>query len=234
MKKFPNELSDLFSAKGHKLVQRAEQLLVPGTQFAAVPSVLDEARCKAALALLDDKLLPHLQPLEQWIPPDALYGMTKNYSEQLPKVMRCKTAYLEKRRERAFAVADELNLTTMLKSQSFFQLAQTLSGQRLRKKFGQQVVCYEKHDYQGPHNDHHPEEPLAKDGYVDVHFSLASAGARQSLVYARHGHLNQPVEVARNGLLTVYRLPVWHYTTPLLSSRSNARRWVLLGTFLFA
>jgi hypothetical protein len=35
----------------------------------------------------------------------------------------------------------------------------------------------------------------------------------------------------------VYRLPFWHYTTPLAAkpgAEATARRWVLLGTFLDA
>jgi hypothetical protein len=35
----------------------------------------------------------------------------------------------------------------------------------------------------------------------------------------------------------VYRLPFWHYTTPLVAkpgAEDAARRWVLLGTFLDA
>ena len=37
--------------------------------------------------------------------------------------------------------------------------------------------------------------------------------------------------------LTLYRLPFWHYTTPLQAKRGQERkeaRWVLLGTFLYA
>jgi len=34
--------------------------------------------------------------------------------------------------------------------------------------------------------------------------------------------------------VAVYRLPFWHYTTPLLAKRgreAEARRWLLLGSF---
>jgi hypothetical protein len=39
------------------------------------------------------------------------------------------------------------------------------------------------------------------------------------------------------GGITAYRLPFWHYATPLVAKpgrEREARRWVLLGTFLFA
>jgi len=44
------------------------------------------------------------------------------------------------------------------------------------------------------------------------------------------------VDVARDGLISAYRLPFWHFTTPLEAKRGQsdaARRWVLLGTFLY-
>jgi hypothetical protein len=43
--------------------------------------------------------------------------------------------------------------------------------------------------------------------------------------------------VAESGCLTLYRLPFWHYTTPLQAKPKQERkaaRWVLLGTFLYA
>ena len=45
------------------------------------------------------------------------------------------------------------------------------------------------------------------------------------------------VPVAESGCLTLYRLPFWHYTTPLQAKpkqETKAARWVLLGTFLYA
>jgi hypothetical protein len=39
--------------------------------------------------------------------------------------------------------------------------------------------------------------------------------------------------IAGAGMLTAYRLPFWHYTTPL-EGQPAARRWVVLGTFIDA
>ena len=92
-------------------------------------------------------------------------------------------------------------------------------------------------DYAGPHNDHHPQNKDARGGYIDLHLSLCSPGvAHQWLVYSRAGHFSEVVSVARAASLTAYRLPFWHYTTPLVAKRArpDAARWVLLGTFLYA
>ena len=62
---------------------------------------------------------------------------------------------------------------------------------------------------------------------------LCSPGvAHQWLVYSRAGHFSEIVSVVRPATVTAYRLPFWHYTTPLVGT-PKAARWVLLGTFLF-
>ena len=73
-------------------------------------------------------------------------------------------------------------------------------------------------------------------GYIDLHLSLCSPGvAHQWLVYSRAGHFSEIVSVAGPASVTAYRLPFWHYTTPLVAKRgrADAARWVLLGTFLY-
>ena len=54
---------------------------------------------------------------------------------------------------------------------------------------------------------------------------------QQLLVYAPYAHFSEVQPVARSGLVTAYRLPFWHYTTPLLGG-PGSRRWLLLGTFV--
>ena len=56
--------------------------------------------------------------------------------------------------------------------------------------------------------------------------------AHQWLVYSRAGHFSEIVSVAARATVTAYRLPFWHYTTPLVGG-PKAARWVLLGTFLY-
>ncbi len=99
------------------------------------------------------------------------------------------------------------------------------------------MLRYGPGDYAGPHNDHHPENQHARAGYIDLHVSLASAAvAHQWLVYSRAGHFSEIESVAAPATVTAYRLPFWHYTTPLVAKRGRAKeaaRWVLLGTFLY-
>jgi len=240
LKRFPAELADALSPLGRRILAGrayAGVLSDPAKRFCAVGDVLDKRFAQDAIKFLDETLYASLTPLEAAIPPETIYLQKKNYEEALPKTMRQRTAYLERKRGRSSQIAEEIGLVGMLRSESFVTFCRQLAGAPLRKKHGIQVLCYGTGDYAGPHTDHHPEEAAARDGYIDVHLSLTnSAVAHQWLVYARRGHLSEVVSAAMPRGLTGYRLPFWHYTTPLAAKRGReleARRWLLLGTYLY-
>lgn len=240
MQTFPKEFEALLSARGRRVLAGGllqGVLSDPQQRFCAETGLIDLRQARAALRLLDAHVYAHLTKLEAPIPPETIYAQTKNYEELLPKTMRQKTAYLERTRGRAYEACREVGLIDCLRSESFVAFCTALAGRPLRKRHGVQVLCYEHGDYAGPHTDHHPEEPAARDGYVDVHVSLANAAVgAQWLVYARRGHFSEVRDIATLGGVTGYRLPFWHYTTPLVGKpgrEARARRWLLLGTFLF-
>ena len=241
MDRFPAEFEDLLSRDGRRVLAGSSPwcgaLADPRRRFVALSGMIPAARANALRALLDRRLHGALSPMAAPIPPEATWEMRENYGELLPKTARVLTAYLERRRGRASAVAGEIGLAAMLRSASFRAFVEAVAGKPLRPRNGIQALCYGPGDYAGPHNDHHPVEPAARGGYVDCHVSLASpAIAHQWLVYAERGHLSRIESVATAGGITVYRLPFWHYTTPLAARpgrESAARRWVLLGTFLY-
>src|SRR5882724_2267326 len=241
MDRFPAEFEDMLTAAGRRVLAGRSPLCgalaEPRRRFLAETGLVSEKRAGAAVGLLDRALYDLLEPLAQPIPPETIWEMTKDYGELLPKTARVKTVYLERRRERAYRRAEEIGLVAMLRSESFAAFAAALAGRALRRRWGIQALCYGPGDYAGPHNDHHPEEPDARQGYVDIHLTLAGpAVAQQFLVYAVAGHFSRMETAARSGRITAYRLPLWHYTTPLVAKRgreAEARRWVLLGTFLY-
>jgi len=242
LRRFPAEFEEFLTAKGRRLLAGSSDLrgalADPRRRFVVADDLIDARQARAAVPLLNRALYEHLQPLAQAIPPESTWDMTADYGETLPKTARLRTAYLEHRRQRAYIRAMEIGLVTMLRSASFGAFAAALAGRPLRRRWGIQVLCYDPGDYAGPHNDHHPEQPAARRGYVDVHVTLCGTGvARQLLVYAVQGHFREVVDVATVGSITAYRLPLWHYTTPLEAlpgaAAATARRWVLLGTFLY-
>ncbi len=242
MRRFPPEFEDLLSREGRRVLARSSPLCGaladPRRRFIATAGLVKPQKARAAAALLNRKLYDSLSPIDQPIPPEAMWEMTGNYSEMLPKTARVKTAYLDRRRARAYKAAEAAGLVAMLRSESFGAFAAALAGREFRPRWGIQALCYGPGDYAGPHNDHHPEDAAASRGYLDMHITLAGRGvAQQWLVYARQGHFSEVVDVATAGGLTAYRLPFWHYTTPLVAKRdakeADARRWVLLGTFLY-
>lgn len=242
MRRFPEEFADLLSPQGLRLLAGrhadAGRLAEPRCRLLALPGMLDAKRTRAALGLLEKHLLAHMRPMEKPIPPEATFGMKENYAEALPKVMRQASLDLDGRRTAGLEAAKGIGLVAMLHSESYLAFAHALAGRALKRNHGLQALLYRPGDYAGPHNDHHPEEPAAREGYLDIHIGFATPAVKsQLLVYARSGHLSESVEAAQNGLITAYRLPFWHYTTPLTAKRgleAKARRWLLLGTFLYA
>jgi hypothetical protein len=239
MRHLPHEFEELLSKKGRAvLAGRGGVALGGDTRFLADGGLLDGARARAVRDLLDRTLRDVMTPMEDPIPDWTITGMQHDYGELLPKTVRVKTATFSSKRSRAFQRAGDVGLHTLLKSTSYVAFAEALAGRRLAKGHGTQVLCYGPGDYAGPHNDHHPEDPAARAGYTDVHLTFCTdAVARQTLVAARNGHFTDSYDVATVGGVTCYRLPFWHYVNPLEAKRGrarDARRWVVLGTFLDA
>ncbi len=235
---FPAEFDRLLNARARGMQRLAGALADPARPFVVVPGWLDAGRSARGLAALEADLLDVLAPLAAPIPPETIWNQTRSFQERLPKAARLSSAYLGRRGGRAWARADAVGLIAMLGSESLRRFGELLTGRRLSPRIGRQILCYRASDYIGPHHDHHPDIPGARDGYLDIHLSFVTPSVRrQLLVYARDGHLTETVDVARQGLITAYRLPFWHYTTPLEPRRrreADARRWVLLASYQFA
>lgn len=236
----PTEFEDLLSAAGRRVLAGTHPLCGalanPRTRFLARADLLDRAKVARLRRALEAELTGSLEFMERPIPPESISKMRHDYGELLPKTSRAHTIYFESRREPGVKAAERIGLARMMRSASFRAFAEALAGRRLSAGWGLQVLRYGAGDYAGPHNDHHPENKDARGGYIDLHLSLCSPGvAHQWLVYSRAGHFSEIVSVAQPATVTAYRLPFWHYTTPLVTKRGkDAARWVLLGTFLYA
>lgn len=239
----PAEFEDLLTPAGKRvLAGRAAgicgALADPRQRFVALNGMVAAAKAERLRRVLEREMAELLTDLSRPIPPETIWDMKRNYDDWLPKSVRCRTAYLENRRGAAWRHAKELGLIDLLSSKSMIAFAEAVLGRKLDPRGGQQVLRYGPGDYAGPHTDHTPQIERAAKGYLDFHLSLTSRSvAHQYLVYARSGHLTEMVSVTEPGCLTLYRLPFWHYTTPLQAKpkrERDAARWVLLGTFLYA
>lgn len=185
---------------------------------------------------MDRRLASHLRVLSASISKDIIRNLKENYSEELPKTMRIRTADLDAKSGKAKRVAAALGLIAALKSDELRRFGERVTGKKLHPDPGCQVICYEPGDYSGPHTDHHPEDREYRDGYVDIHIMLSSPRvASQLLVYERRrGMLNEVEEIGKGMSIAVYQLPFWHYTTPMLARPGvdNARRWLLLASYV--
>lgn len=241
MKRFPREFEDLLTKTGRQVLAGKHpflsgRLATGQGRFVASTELLDVKKSKGLAKLLDAALGDRMSPMEQKIPHRATWGMKRAYTEKLPKTVSVRTAMIDDDASPARKIAEDIGLIGMLQSKSFHAFAEALSGYPLRRQWGLQALCYWPKDYSGPHNDHHPDEPLGKDGYTDLHLTFCTEGVEhQYLVYEKNGHLSELQPIAVVGGVTCYRLPFWHYTTPLVPKagrEGDARRWVLLGTFL--
>ena len=185
--------------------------------------------------ILDKRLYEFLAVEQSTIPKSSISDMKQNYTESLSKVMRIKTAFFHRRTARSYEAAESIGLLKMMRSDSFVRFAEAITGYQLNPEWEIQVSCYGQGDYVGPHNDHHPESETHKKGFIDVHLMFINdAVAHQYLVYEQRGHFSRLVDINKQGAVSVYELPFWHYTTPLVGKKrreGEARRWLLLGTF---
>lgn len=240
MRKFPPEFADLLSPHGLRILTGKSPddrgLFTRSNQyFANFSDLIRRESAAACMRLLDKHLYDALSVEQSRIPPESITEMEENYGEMLPKTIRIKTAFFRKKSARSYRAAEEIGLLRMMRSESFSLFAETLTGLKLDRELGVQVSCYEQGDYAGPHNDHHPEDESYRDGFIDFHVMFRNdAVAHQYLVYEEKGHFSKIVSINVQGGVSVYRLPFWHYTTPLAAKpgrEKEARRWLLLGTF---
>jgi hypothetical protein len=233
----PPEFEDLLNRQGRRVLSGTHEmcgaLADPRLRFLMRDDLLDRAKAARLRKALQDGLSGTLEPLDKPIPPESIWDMRRDYGELLPKTARSRTIFFDSRREAGVKAAEKIGLARLMRSESFRAFAAALAGRKLAAGWGTQVLRYGPGDYAGPHNDHHPENKKAQRGYIDLHVSLSAGVEHQWLVYSRAGHFSEIVSVAAPATITAYRLPFWHYTTPLVGT-AQAARWVLLGTFLYA
>src|SRR5262249_51266176 len=222
----PTEFEDLLNGAGRRVLAGTHALCGvladPRMRFVARDDLLDLAKAARLRRTLDATLSDKLEALERPIPPESIFGMRHDYSELLPKTSRARTVYFESRREGGVKAAERIGLVRLLRSESFRGFAQALAGRPLASDWGLQVLRYGPGDYAGPHTDHHPENRAARGAYIALLVSLCSpSGAPRWLVYTRAGLFSETVSAARPAAITAYRLPFWHYTTPLVAKRGR-------------
>lgn len=242
MNTFPSEFADLLNKRGRTLLAKPPRLEVfrtkRATPIVVFDDLIDDRVARRCIELLDRAMYPVIKRMETPISRDSIESMKENYSDSLTKTVRVGTATLNSRKSYALDAAREIGLAGMMRSQSFGAFAEAVAGMPVeRRHSGRQVICYEQGDYSGPHNDHHPESPTARNGFVDLHIMFSNDAVQsQQLVYEERGFLSASHEVSGRSGIAVYRLPFWHYTTPLVGRpgrEAEARRWLLLGSFDF-
>ncbi len=234
--RFPAEFEELLSPDGRAVLNGTHPACgaLRREPFYSDTGLLDAGACASAVALLtrhfEDLLVPNVRRL-----PPATATKVQN-EENLPKVgLMYAVPMSGPGGEQAVQRAEACGLLAMVSSRSYRAFCEALAGRALDGPQTGQIFAYRRGGYAGPHTDHHPEEPRMVNGYVDVHLTFCTAGVReQRIVYERDGHFTEQRSIAESGSVTAYRLPMWHYTTPLVTGDDDDCRWLVLGSFFDA
>lgn len=235
----PTDFNALLTESAAHNAERARRRRLPLVDCSARHLLLDTviARRKAqdCVAILDEHLFDTLEPIDVGVPRSSISRMTENYTELLPKTMRVKTSRFDDPRAPSTIAAEAIGLLDLLASPGLRHFAEAVTHLRLCDSPGAQVLLHEVGSYVGPHNDHHPEAPRLRRGFIDVHIHLPNPGvAHQWLVYERDRHFSSMTNLCSLGSVSINFLPFWHYTTPLVAKsghEKDARRWLLLASY---
>ena len=231
---FPKEFSDLLNSKGQRLL--SHPMACPeGTRLSFSSNILRKEYALQIIKDLNTYFSGELKDNNTPIPEDSISRLKRNYTEQLGKTMKMKTIDLNNSRTKSYKLAQDSGLSQMLQSASYKRMGEMMLGAEFGPPVGNQLICYGNRGYVSPHNDHHPEDKHLRKGYYDIQLMLSNSYVRhQSLVYEENGFLNKAVDISMLSGIAVYKLPFWHYTTPLEAKRhyeDKAQRWLLLGSF---
>src|SRR3954469_1137436 len=104
MDRFPAEFDDLLSARGRRLLARTtpfEALAAKRrTPIVFLENVIDRGVAGECMRLLDEALYPLMRRLDVPIPRERVTEMTANYTEELAKTVRVRTATFNSRKSK--------------------------------------------------------------------------------------------------------------------------------------
>jgi hypothetical protein len=239
LKKFPAEFEDLLNKNGKKILKGQYTSdnfgKKGGTPIEVVKGVIDDAIAADCVTILRENFHGRLKNISSPLDPNAIKSMKKNYSEKLAKTLKMQTLELGVKKTKTNQLAHDCGLMQMLASDSLKAFAEAVTGEKFGSPENNQIICYRHGDYVSPHNDHHPENDNVKHGYYDIHLMFSNEHVQhQWLVYEKKGFLNSTYDIASPSAIAIYRLPFWHYTTPMMAKENkeaDAQRWLLLRSF---
>lgn len=235
---FPQQFSDILNRKGLDILSgKTNHASDSDRRLKVVQDIIKPVYAQHILAALEQRVFPLLRNCNTPIPGSIIKEMKKNYSEKLGKTMKMKSSGINSANSKTYKIAKEIGLVDMLSSESYRSMGEALMGGKFGTSIGKQIICYEHNNYVSPHNDHHPENENIKNGYYDIQLMLSNKHVKhQWLVYEQQGYLNKFVDITALSGLAVYRLPFWHYTTPMIAKQHGenlAKRWLLLHSYEF-
>ncbi len=239
MKTFPSEFESLLNKKGKDILHGRLSFHPFAKRNSAsievIKDIINKDVAYKCIQLLNKSFFANLKPLERTIDAQEMLEMKTNYSEKLGKTLRMKTVEIRNKKAQVYQKANECGLIQLLNSESLRIFGEKVVGDTFGRPLNNQIICYENNDYVSPHTDHHPENDNINKGYYDIHLMFSNKYvANQLLIYEDKGFLNKVTTISEPSAIAIYRLPFWHYTTPMqgvVGKENMAQRWLLLRSF---
>jgi hypothetical protein len=253
MKSWPLDFADLLNDQGRALLEQPAPLAQfamdnRDTPYVNLRELLTPQAEQGCLALLEQRW-PIMQRHREENPlraadqcdPDLDY-VSSPYNSRLHH-MFCPIGSREGDEDfRQFFL--DSGLFDMCRSDSMRRFAEAITGYRLlqNQRSGVLVICYGANDYLSMHNDVKwpmqagwvdTAEPIA---YVDLHLSFVTDAAEQQFLLIQQGAYVNRIMGGKpvNGTVSVYRLPFWHFATPLIpkaGEEERCRRWIVMVNY---
>ena len=254
--RWPSEFTELLTNRGREILDQG--LVAPQfefdngeTPYVSLRDVVDSEQARVCLAAFESRFAA-IRPyrVDYRIPgasqarPELDYSSSpfcaRHYQMTCP-MDGYDPRYDEAGLRNSRSFFDDSGLRTFAQSDSIRRFAEKVTGYELRQREGSGilVVCYGAYDYLSPHTDVSWPFTAGWDSenraiaYVDFHLIFGNdAVAHQYIVMQDGAHLNKILGGPPfNGAISVYRLPLWHYSTPLVPKpgrEDEARRWILM------
>ena len=150
----------------------------------------------------------------------------KGNREELPDLSPLKSI--------AYTQVKESGLFDIFQSESWFEWFHNFIGADADQFEDQnksiQFSKYTQGDNIGLHNDYYGTTKKVK-WFLDVHISFVNKWVDHQYMLFGKDTLNNEVSVAANGSIGIYRLPLWHFVTPLIGKvghENEAARWLII------
>jgi hypothetical protein len=245
--RIPLEFADILSERAKPFLHKKNKPMngdVGG--YRKMDGAIHPSFCKEIMLILESEMKPHLHKIDMRLPTDAksMYNF-KYKTGTSPLGWQSSSAYLNYSDPESYskvylgvqqAVYDTFYATgipSLFHSDSWNEWMCNFLGEDesafADRSRAIQVSRYVEGDNIGLHNDYYGNRKQA-DWFIDAHISFCHEVAHQYMLFGVDS-LSNSTCVSKMGSIGLYKLPLWHFVTPMVAKRgksSEAYRWLII------